>query len=613
MSSQVQDLYGFGPFQVDPRERVLLCDGRPLSLTPKAFDTLLVLVENHGHIVEKEELLKLVWPDTFVEEATLAKNVSTLRQVLGDDGERFIETVPKRGYRFVAPVERRGPPRSTPSAKPALGPRAMAAGFVLLILAGYLAFVLFSQTPVQTVEAPARPARVKVAVLPFTNLSASAGEEYFADGLTEEMIAQLSRLYPERLAVIARTTAMQYRGSKKSAGEIGRELGVDYILEGSLRREGQRVRITAQLIQTRDQTHVWAENYEREVREVLALQGEVARAIAGQIGIELRETRAGAATGTASAEAYEDYLRGRFFWNKLTVVGYQRAIQHFEAAIRKDSNYAEAYAGLADSYANLGLWGLPGREALAKAKAAADKAVELRETLADGHASRAFIAMGYEWDWERAEREFQRALVLNPSYAHAHHRYGYLLMLRGRWDEAGAEMKKAQELDPLSMIINANIGFRLYLMRQYDAALAHWDKNLEMDPEYPLLHGYKGIAYVMKKMYPEALAAFEKARGTPGVLSAQGYVHGVAGREQEARKLLAELTQRSKREFVPAFYVALLCTGLGDKDQAFAWLDKAYEERSGYLMEIHLDPMFDPLRGDPRYAALMKRLGHVAR
>lgn len=403
---------------------------------------------------------------------------------------------------------------------------------------------------------------------------------------------------------------MQFRGSKKGAGEIGRELGVDYILEGSLRRESNRVRISAQLIQARDQTHIWAETYEREAREVLALQGQVARAIAGQIGIELRETRIGAPSGTASPEAYEDYLNGRFFWNKLTVDGYQRAIQHFESAIRKDPNYAEAYAGLADSYGNLGLWGLPGREALARAKAAADKAVELRETLADGHASRAFIAMGYEWDWERAEREFHRALVLNPSYAHAHHRYGYLLMLRGRWDEAGAELKKARELDPLSMIINANVGFRLYLMRQYDAALAHWDKNLEMDPDYPLLHGYKGCAYVMKKMYPEALAEFEKARGTPGVESALGYVYGVSGRMSEARKQLAGLRARGRREFVPASYVALLYAGMGDKDQAFAWLDKAFEERSGYLMEIHLDPMFDPLRSDPRFAALLKRLGH---
>jgi len=610
-------LYAFGPFCLDAEERVLFRDGQPVSLTPKLVETLIPLVENAGHITEKDELLGKVWPGVFVEESALAKNVFLLRKALGGEENQYIETVPKRGYRFVAEVRLvESEPNGNHAAASEIAAggvrerRAQRAIAGIAVATVVIGVGLVAWQWLRSRAAPP-PGKVKLAVLPFENLSGDAEQEYLSDGLTEEMITQLARLNPDHMAVIARTSSMHFKASKKTVAQIGQELGVDYVLEGSIRREGERLRISAQLIQVKDQTHVWAEGYERSVKDILAVQDEVARAIAGRIGIELAGENRAALAGTASItpEAYEDYLKGRFFWNKLTVAGYKRAIEHFEAAIRKKPDFAEAYAGLADSYAGLGLWGLPGREALAKAKAAAEKAVRLRESLADGHASKAFIAMSYEWDWETAEREFLRALELNPGYANAHHRYGYYLMLRGRWDEAGAELKRAQELDPLSMIINANIGFRLYLMRQYDAAIEHWNKNLEMDPDYPLLHGYKGMAYVMKKMYPEALAGFEKARGTPGDIAALGYTYGVMGRTQAARKQLAALRELGKQKFVPAFYVALLYTGMGDKDQAFAWLDRAYEERSGYLMEIHVDPMFDPLRSDPRFHALARRLG----
>jgi tetratricopeptide (TPR) repeat protein len=428
------------------------------------------------------------------------------------------------------------------------------------------------------------------------------------------MITQLSRLHPGRLAVIARTSAMSNKGSRKSAADIGRELNADYILEGSVRRDGHRLRINSRLVRVSDQTQVWAESYEREVRELMSLQGEVARAVARGIGIELTQESLGrlAASEPISPEAYEDYLKGRFFWNKMTVEGFQKAIPHFEAAIQRNPDYAAAYAGLADSYSSLGLWGLSGQEALRKARAAADKAISIRESLAEGHASRAFLAMGYESDSITAEREFKRALELDPGYAVAHHRYGYFLMLRGRWDEAGAEIQKAHELDPLSMIINANIGFRLYMMRQYDAAIEHWNKNLEMDPNFMLLYAYKAAALVMKGRHQEGLENFERALSlsgaTAGTIGGVGYAYGVMGKRPEAEKELARLLGLAKRQFVPAFYVALLYTGLGDKDQAFAWLDKACEERSGYLMEIHIDPMFDPLRSDPRFQTLLRRL-----
>ncbi|MEO8679883.1 MAG: winged helix-turn-helix domain-containing protein [Vicinamibacterales bacterium] len=609
-------LYAFGPFRLDAMERVLFRDGQPVSLTPKLVELLIPLVENAGHITEKDALLERVWPGVFVEEGTLAKNVFLLRKALGGEDDQYIRTVPKRGYRFVAEVrrvERKPAGHQEPAAEiaaakaPAGRARRALAGLALLMVLIGVALAAWQWLR----PAPAAD-RVKLAVLPFENLSGDAEQDYLSDGLTEEMITQLARLNPAHLAVIARTSSMHFKASKKTVTEIGQELGVDYLLQGSIRRDGDGLRISAQLIQVKDQTNVWAENYGRNVKDILAVQDEVARAIAARIGIELAgENRVGlAGTVAISPEAYEDYLKGRFFWNKLTVPGYERAIEHFDAAIRKNPDFAEAYAGLADSYASLGLWGLPGREALAKAKAAAEKAVALRETLADGHASKAFIAMSYEWDWETAEREFLRALELNPSYAHAHHRYGYLLMLRGRSEQSAAELRQAQELDPLSMVINANIGFRLYLMRQYDAALAHWDKNLEMDPDFPLLHGYKACALTMQEKYPEALAELERAIGTPGVIAARGYIYGRMGRKQEARKQLEALLELRKTTFVPAFYVALLYTGVGDKDQAFAWLDRAIEERSGYLMEIHVDPMFDTLHSDARFQALLHLLGH---
>jgi tetratricopeptide (TPR) repeat protein len=311
-------------------------------------------------------------------------------------------------------------------------------------------------------------------------------------------------------------------------------------------------------------------------------------------------------------EAYDDYLKGRFFWNKMTPDGLQTAVRYFESAVAKNPDYAAAYSGLADSYANLGLWGLPGQEALTKAKAAAEKAIAIRETLAEGHASRAFLAMSYELDWATAEREFKRALELNPSYAFAHHRYGYLLMLMRRWDQSEAELKKAKDLDPLSMIINANIGFRLYMMRQYDAAIAHWNNNLQMDPHFMLLHSYKGMAYVMKGQHADALASFEQARSVSGdanQIASLGYIYGMMGREADAQRELARLRELAKQQFVPAFYIALLYTGLRDTDHAFEWLEKAHQERSGYLMEVHVDPMFDPLRSDPRFQRFVQRLG----
>lgn len=600
--------YLFGPYRFEVPLRRLLRGDEQVPLTPKAFDVLLTLVERRDRVVDKSELMKLVWPDSFVEEANLSQTIFVLRKTLGLDanGHHYIDTVPRRGYRFAAPVQEIAPDR--PRAKRWIAAVAAALAAVALVAAGTW-LVLHNRTAAATVV----PNTARVVVLPLENLSADPAQDYLADGLTEEMITELSRVRPERLAVIARTSAMTYKDTKKSAAEIGQELGADYLLEGSVRRDSDRLRVSVRLVRASDQTDVWAENYERELRDVLALQGEVARAIAGRIGIEVsREHEGSLDASLIGTEAYDDYLKGRFFWNKMTPDGLQTAVRYFESAVARNPDYAAAYSGLADSYANLGLWGLPGQEALAKAKTAADKAIAIRETLAEGHASRAFLAMSYELDWATAEREFRRALELNPSYAFAHHRYGYLLMLMRRWDQSETELKKAQELDPLSMIINANIGFRLYMMRRYDAAIAHWNNNLQMDPHFMLLHSYKGMAYVMKGQHADALASFEQARSVSGdanQIASLGYIYGMMGRKEDAQRELARLRELAKQRFVPAFYIALLYTGLRDTDHAFEWLEKAHQERSGYLMEVHVDPMFDPLRSDPRFQRFVQRLG----
>jgi len=611
--------YDFDVFRLEPQERLLLRNGKPIPLTPKAFETLLVLIETRGHLVEKDELLRRVWPDAFVAEATLAQNISTLRHALGDEresGARYIETVPKSGYRFIAPVQVSfaessqvaaavEAPRAAWRSRTLVLPWAVSVGAALLLVVVYSAWRHYA------IHVRPPTGRIMLAVLPFENLSGDPAQSYFSDGLTEEMITQLGGLNPERLGIIARTSAMHYKGTSEMAGQIGRELGVNYLLEGSVQREGTRVRISAQLIRAHDDTHLWARDYDGDVRDFLALERDVARDIASQIELKLAPQSAAHSARTVNPEAYEDYLKGRFFWNKRTDDGLRNAIDYFDDAVRKDPTYAEAYAGLADSYTLLGMWGMPGQDAWRHAKVAAGKALELDEGLAEAHASLGYIAMAYEWDWKMAEREFQHAIKLNPNYAAAHHGYGYCLMANGRLDEAAGELKQAQELDPLSMWIDANVGFRLYFARQYDQAIEQWRRVLQMDPNFPLVHSYLALAYEQKGLYKEAVEEDEKAialGGSPTNIAALGHVYGVMGRPEEARKQLRKLHDLSKRTFVPAFYIAYVYVGLGDADQAFNWLDKACQEHSGYLVDLKEDPSFDRIRADPRFAKLLQRL-----
>jgi TolB-like protein/Tfp pilus assembly protein PilF len=568
--------YEFGRFRLDATGRALFRGNRAIPIPPKAADTLLLLVQNAGNVVEKQDLLKQVWQGAFVEEGSLTRTISILRKVLEDGahGQEFISTIPTRGYRFTARVE-----------------------------------------GLSSVSAPSLASRIMLAVLPFENISGQKSQEYFSDGLTEEMITQLGRMNPDRLGVIARTSAMQYKNATKTVQHIGRELNVSHILEGSVRRASGRVRIAAQLIQVSDQTHLWAASYERGVSDILALQSDVAQAIARQIQIKLipqaRERLA--ASGSVSPEAYEAYLRGRYLWNQRTPAALQKSISHFEKAIQIDPAYAAAYAGMADSYLTLQDDGLlPTLKATAEAKRAAGEALRRDDMLAEPHISLAH-AYFHEFNWLSSEREFKCGLELNPNYATAHFYFANYLLVMEQFQQALAEARCAQALDPVSLPAGANVAVSLYFGRQYDQAIEQSLQVLETDPNFARSYEDLGRAYWEKGMWREAITAFKKAvtcsaRGS-GYLASLAHAYALARRHTEALNLLKELIDLARKQYVSPFAFALVYAGMGKKNQAFAWLDQAYQERASALPFVKVNPRLISLHSDPRFHRLLRRLG----
>jgi TolB-like protein/Tfp pilus assembly protein PilF len=452
--------------------------------------------------------------------------------------------------------------------------------------------------------------KAMLAVLPFNNLSASPNQEYFSDGLTEQMITELGSLEPGRLGVIARSTAMHYKGTKKTIREIGEELGVDYVLEGSVRREVDRVRVSAQLIRVRDQTHVWAQSYDRSLMSILALQQDVAEDIAGAVRLKLAPR---AARREPNPEAYESYLRGRYFVLRMTQDSVKQGVELLEHAVQLDPGYAPAYAALSQAYAHLAIVaGVPPADAMPRSGAAARKAVELDAGLADGYTALGSYLHDYEWNWREAEGAYQRALELNPSHAEAQHFYAMLQAYMGRFDEAVAATRRARRIDPLSLPLNAGVAVVLYLSRRYDDAIAESKHALEMDPNFPLAYVVLGSAYVEKRMYADAIDVLMKGKnvsgGMPDFEALIGYAYARLGRRAEAATHLDVLRQRARREYVPPFILATVHMGLGERDQALAELERAYDDRSWFVPMLNVNPLFDSLRADPRFAALMRRL-----
>jgi TolB-like protein/Flp pilus assembly protein TadD len=568
--------YEFGPFRLDTRGRLLFCRGERLALTPKAVEILIALVESGGSPVGRKELLQKVWADAVVEEGSLTTHISILRKTLGTGpgGQQYIETIPKRGYRFLGVVK-----------------------------------------DLTGVPAHFGPEKIMLAVLPFENLTSNKKHDYFSEGLTEEMITQLARLSPERLGVIARTSAMRYRSTNKSIREIGSELAVTLVLEGSVRRAGNRVRITAQLIQVSDATHVWAESYERNLVDILALQSDVAKAIAREIRVKLAplEEELLASAPTVNPQAYEAYLKGRYLLNKRTLEALRESVRYFEKAMQHDSQYLAAYAGLADSYLTLLDVGcLPTKEATNKARKAAGKALRMDDTNAEAHS-----ALGHAYfhifSWLNAGREFRRAIELNHNCANAHYYYANYLVAVGRCGEAISEARFALALDPVSLPAGANLSSILYRAGRYEEAAVQALKVLELDSAFYRAHEDLGRAYQQQGDFQRAIGAFRKAVAFSGrdssCLAELAQAFAVAGKRKEASKLLHELKQMSRKTYVSAYAVAEVFAGLGDKSHAFAWLEKAYEKRDGSLPFLTVNPRWAPLHSDPRFKKLLGRVG----
>lgn len=631
MSQKNKHFYEFGPFRIDPEERLLLRDGAPIPLTPKAFETLLLLIRNSQRVVLKDDLMKALWPDSFVEESNLSQNIFVLRKALGESAQdaRYIVTVSGRGYRFaqevaeVAGEEAVGetslqplaaPPEVIPpaptggSTEPGRRHRAvvLTLAMVVVLLVGYIGWRTFRP------HAHGASSKMMLAVLPFQNLTGDPEQEYFADGLTEELITKLGRLHPAQLGVIARTSVMGYKHSDKRLDQIGRELGVQYVLEGSVRQAGDRVRITAQLISVADQSHLWADDFDRKLQDVLSVQDDVAIAVANETQLKLDPAQqAGLSRDhTVNPEAYEAYLRGRFFWNKRTEDGLNHAIVYFQRATSADPNYAPAYASMAQAYVLLPYYsGAAVNDAVSKAKSSAQQALRLDDNLAEAHAVLGMVEAG-QFNWVESRQEYQRALQLNPNYATAHQWYSFLLWVTNNHDEALSEMDRARQLDPLSLIINTDEGRLLCVAHQTDQAIGLLQNAINLDPNFAEAHRALAIAYVQKAQSSEALS--EARRGVdldPNDYeqASLGYVYAMAGKREEARRILATLLATTNGRKVSPVYLSFVYVGLGQKDKALAQLEHAYQERSALFVTLPNEVIFDALRPDPRLQNLWQR------
>lgn len=622
-------------FELDMAAYELRRSGHVLKLERIPMEILLFLIEQRGQLVTREEIADRIWGNDVNVDTDNSINgaIRKIRRVLRDDPDnpRFIQTVTGRGYRFIAAVAKPapepspGPPPPAVSDEPESIPLAVVSNWGLrrrsVLLGAAVFLIAVAAAGFLRFSARVRPAsgRLMLAVLPFENLTGDAAQDYFSDGMTEEMITQLGNLDAPQLGVIARTSVMHYKHSQEPLDQIGRELGVQYVLEGSIRRDSDKVRITAQLIQVRDQTHLWARQYDRELSHLLALQDEIAHEVSEEIQIALWDRKpitqpTQQLLSPQNYDAYDLYLKGQYFWNKRTAEGFERAIDYYQQSIAKDPNFARAYAGLADSYSLLPPYSTASpREYMPKARAAALRALELDKDLPEAHTALALIVQNYDYDWQTAGREYQRAIELNPNYATAHHWYAEHLMWRGRFDEALRESERARQLDPLSLIIATDNGAILYFSRQYDRAIEKLRAVRELDPSFPRAAGLMVRAYEQKGMFADALADVEKSCPlyNSWACSELVYIYGRTGQEAQAGLALAKLERLNRRQPVdPAVFVEPYI-GMNNKDEAFFWLDKAYAQHSNALTGLKVDPIYDPLRSDPRFQDLLRRVGLI--
>jgi TolB-like protein/DNA-binding winged helix-turn-helix (wHTH) protein/Tfp pilus assembly protein PilF len=594
-------VFRFSAFELDVAEKELRKHGIRVKLQGQPFLVLHRLLENPNRLVGRDELKRELWPDdTFVDfEHSLNEAVNKLRLALGDSASkpRFVETVPRHGYRFIAPVEMEGGTSAAPMPSRKGRFVTAAAALVLAAVAGFL--VLRSASRDMDIRS--------LAVLPLENLSGDPSQEYFSDGMTDELTAQLATI--DELRVISRTSARRYKTSDKSVRQIGAELGVDAVVEGSVRLAAGKVRITVQLVEAATDESLWTETYDGAAADILGIQDRVAGSIARALRMELE-----ARTKDIPPAAFHAYLKGRHHWNQRTEKDFLKAIEYFNEATGLAPSYAEAYAGLADTYSLLSVYNLqrPDR-AMPTAKKAALEALRVDPGLAEAHASLGQILFLYDWNWAEAEREFEKAIALNPAYAGTYQWYGVYLMAMNRPDEALRTIRQALELDPVSLSLNENLGWALYVARRYPEAIEQFRKTLELDPEFGPALRYLGLTELYLGRYAEALETLERARtalsGTPEVQSDLALAHALGGEKDEAERMLDALTKESGGRYISPFLIASFHTGLGNFEQALDWLEKAFDERAANVVFIGVDPSFDPLRAHPRFQALLARIG----
>ena len=660
MREQKKRFYDFGPYRLDPAKRVLLKDGAQVQLTPKAFDTLLALVEERGRLLQKDVLINRIWPDSFVEEGNLTVTISMLRKALGENrGEhRYIVTIPGKGYRFVADVRElwdetaelvleehtrehfvveQEEVKQLEIAKPAvdeqggilvrdtpvnnlkpvrLSRKALALCALMLVLLSAIAFSLLRPNKPMALE-PTTIRKRSIAVLPFKLISAKPDAEHLGLGLADILITKLSNI--QQITVRPTSAVRKYNEVDQNPVIAGQELKVDSVLQGSVQQQEGKIRITVQLINVEDGSPLWADKFDESFTNIFAVQDTISEQVARMLAVKLssKDKELLAKKYTQNAEAHQLYLKGRYFWEKRSADNLEKSIKYFKEALEKDPVYALAYAGLADSYALLasggGEYSMHTSDAISKARTYVMKALELDETLADAHTSLGIIHLNYDWDWASAEREFTRALELNSGSSNAHYWYSLYLSAMGRGEEAIAESKLAAEIDPLSPLTVAQVARAFNYADQFDQAIIECRKALELDPNRAVAHYTLGMAYRGLKRYPEAIAEFNKvipfAEGSPVAIAALGAVYALSGNRPEAEKILADLIKQEGHGYVSPYYFIDLYACLGDKDRAFKWIDKSYEERAGFLAYTKVEDIFDNLRDDPRYSALMQRLG----
>ena len=610
--------YEFGRFRLNVAERILLREGDIVPLTPKVFDILLTLVENSGQVVSKDDLMKRVWPNTFVEEGNLTQNISLLRKALGETpgGVQFIETVPRRGYRFVAEINHApagsngisvaaAPVVTTEAPAPAAAvvPRyrrtpafVLAAGLVVVGIIGVMYFTSKAGSTTIPINS--------IAVLPFIDESGDKDSEYINDKIAESLINSLSKL--PQLRVVPRSVVAGYKGRELDPRKIGEELNVRAVVTGRMRRHGDVISIQADLIDLQNVAQLWGQHYDHKMSDALLVQDNISRDIFENLRLKLNVEE------KKQLEAYRLYLKGRNAWNKRTGDELLQAIDFFNQAIAIDPNYGAAYAGLADCYNMLVVYGrLQPKEGFPKAKDAAMKALEIDENSAEAHSSMAFIKFRWDWDRTATERSFQTAIKLKPAYAPAHQWYSSYLVAVERFDEAIAEAKRTEELEPLSFVASSHLGWIYYLSGDNDKAIEQCRKILELDPSSFPARRYLGLAYEAKGMYAEAIAEFQtgvKLSGSPLMLALLGHAYAVAGKKAEAQQVLNDLQQLQEQRYVSPYTVAAIYAGLGDQERAFEWLEKAVEGRDIWLMNLKVDPVFAKLRSQRQFTDILARI-----